>query len=369
MPSKGEQSVSGMKYRLALAAAIWASAIWLTIFPVFAEPQLPEDEEVRRILEKSLSVVEIDKEIARTQQQQTAISIKLAESQGELDMQKKSISKHQEEAGTVLRAYYTGERDFLLTALLSSDNLSSLLTMVDYFDFIFSNDQLTLNNYTKQYRELKKEVDKLDKQSDQLADVQKQLKQQRDRVSALQQDVDSRLSGRSDADKLRLLINEFNDYWNNVGLLEVKRYFSALSKAMNKMPSWVQDNKEMLEIDGFNYTLTVSADKLNTFLREQNELFNNFAFAFHNDSVEVSGKRDGMEVRITGHYTVEKSGAILFHVDELIFNGLALPDTTRRSLEEEFDLGFYPQKMVSFLRTKSVQIEDGKLIVKLSISL
>jgi hypothetical protein len=66
---------------------------------------------------------------------------------------------------------------------------------------------------------------------------------------------------------------------------------------------------------------------------------------------------------------VEKSGAILFHVDELIFNGLALPDTTRRSLEEEFDLGFYPQKMVSFLKTKSVQIEDGKLIVKLSISL
>ena len=136
MPSKGEQSVSGMKYRLALAAAIWASAIWLTIFPVFAEPQLPEDEEVRRILEKSLSVVEIDKEIARTQQQQTAISIKLAV-EGELDKQKKSISKHQEDAGRVLRAYYTGERDFLLTALLSSDNLSSLLTMVDYFDFIF----------------------------------------------------------------------------------------------------------------------------------------------------------------------------------------------------------------------------------------
>ena len=91
--------MSGMKYRLALAAAIWASAIWLTIFPVFAEPQLPQDEEVRRILEKSLSVVEIDKEIARTQQQQTAISIKLAESQGELDKQKKSISKHQEDAG------------------------------------------------------------------------------------------------------------------------------------------------------------------------------------------------------------------------------------------------------------------------------
>lgn len=361
--------MTGMKHRPALVIAICAIAVWLTIFPVFAEPQLPQDEEVRRILEKSLSVVEIDKEIARTQEQQAAISTKLVQSQDELDNQKESMTKYQEEAGAVLRAYYTGERDFWLTALLSSDNLSSLLMMVDYFDFIFSNDQLTLNTYTKQYRELKNEIAKLDKQSDQLSKVQKRLEEQRNRVAALQEDVDSRLSGRSDADKLRLMINEFNEYWNNVGLLEVKRYFSALSKAMNKLPGWVQENKDMLEIDGFNYTLTIPDEKLNTFLREQNELFNNFAFSFHNDSVEVNGKRDGMEVQLSGHYTVEETGSILFHVDELIFNGLALPDTTRQSLEEEFDLGFYPQKMVSFLKTKSVQIEDGKLIVKLSISL
>ncbi|MFC5651703.1 coiled-coil domain-containing protein [Paenibacillus solisilvae] len=361
--------MTGMKHRRTLVIVVCAIATWLTIIPVFAQPQQPVDEEVRRILEKSLSVVEIDKEIARIVQQQTAISTKLVQSQSELDKQKASIAEHQEKAGAVLRAYYTGERDFMLTAVLSSDNLSSLLTMVDYFDFIFSNDQLTLNTYTKQYRELKKEIDKLDAQSEQLAEVQKQLTEQRSRVAALQEDVDSQLSGRSDADKLLNMINEFNDYWKNVGLLEVKRYFSALSKAMNKMPAWVQDNKDMLEIDGFNYTLTVSDDQLNTFLREQNELFNNFAFAFHDDSVEVSGKRDGMEVKLSGHYTVEKTGAILFHVDELIFNGLALPDTTRHSLEKEFDLGFYPQKMVSFLRTKSVQTENGKLIVKLSISL
>ncbi|BBH21242.1 hypothetical protein Back11_25870 [Paenibacillus baekrokdamisoli] len=359
----------GMKRRPASALVVCAIAVWFTIYPVFAEPQVPNDEEVRRILEKSLSVVEIDKEIARTQLEQNRIKSKLADSQEELDKKEQLIEKQREDAGEVLRSYYTGERDILLTALLSSHSLPELLTIFDYFDFIFSNDKLTLNTYMKQYSELKKEMVKLDKQAAKLAEVQKELLTQRERVAALQKDVDDRLSGRSDADKLRLMMNEFNNYWKTVGLLEVKRYFSALSKAMNQMPAWIQNDKDMLAIDGFNYTLTIPEDKLNSFLREQNQLFNNFAFTFNNGSIQVSGKREGMEVKITGHYTVEDEGTILFHVDELFFNGLALPDTTRHALEEEFDLGFYPQKIISFLKTKSVQIEDGKLMVKLTISL
>ena len=63
------------------------------------------------------------------------------------------------------------------------------------------------------------------------------------------------------------------------------------------------------------------------------------------------------------------NGSILFHVDELIFNGLALPDTTRAQLEQQFDLGFYPSEIVSFLKAKSVEVKGNDLIIKLSISL
>ena len=137
---------------------------------------------------------------------------------------------------------------------------------------------------------------------------------------------------------------------------------------MDKMPTWVQNNKDML-IDGFNYTLTIPDAKLNAYLREQNALFDNFAFTFKQDKVIVSGKHDQLEVELSGHYSVETNGGILFHVDELIFNGLSLPDTTRQQLEKEFDLGFYPSQIVSFLKTKSVSMEDGKLIIRLAISL
>jgi hypothetical protein len=58
----------------------------------------------------------------------------------------------------------------------------------------------------------------------------------------------------------------------------------------------------------------------------------------------------------------------MFHVDHVVFNGLELPDTTRQALEEDFDLGFYPQKIVSFLHATEVSSADGILHVKLSLS-
>ncbi|MBM7565688.1 coiled-coil domain-containing protein [Paenibacillus sacheonensis] len=361
--------MQGTKRRWIAALTAGAIASWLAIYPVLAEPAVPQDEEIRSVLEKSLSVVEIDKEISRIQAEQSGVKAKLSSAQAELDMQQAAIDKKREDAGKVLRAYYTGERDVLLTAVLSARNLSALLTVMDYFDYIFSSDKTTLNDYTKQYKAIKKSIASLNAQSAQLDEVEARLQTQRSRVTALQNDVDAALSGRSDADKLRSLIDEYTDYWQNVGLVEVNRYFKALSKAMGHITAWVEKNKDMLDIDGFNYTLTIPDDKLNAFLREQNEIFDNFAFAFEPDKVIITGKRDDLEVELLGHYTLEKNGAIQFHVDELIFNGLALPDTTRKQLERQFDLGFDPAQIVSFLKAKSVAVENGTLVIKLSISL
>jgi hypothetical protein len=355
------------------AIAVCALAVWLTVFPVFAEapdpPQAPRDEETRTILEKSLSIVELDKEIARIEEQKSAISTALNSAEAKLAGQEKTVEQKREDAGRVLRAYYAGERDILLYALLSADSFSGLMTILDYLDTIFSSDKQTLDSYLKEYRELKTKVKQLDRQSAELDDIGRRLKAQRERMLQLQQDVDSSVNGRSDADRLRQLIGEITDFWQNVGLYEVKQYFNALAAAMKKLPEWVQDNKDMLQIDGFTYTLTIPEDKLNDFLRSQNPLFDNFSFSFGQGIVSVNGKRDSIEVGLAGHYTVQASGSLMFHVDRLLFNGLELPDTTRQSIEQQFDLGFYPQKIVSFLKAKSVTVEDGKLIVVLSVSL
>lgn len=339
--------------------------------PVSAEPLQTDGDDVHSMLEKSLSLVEIDKEIARIQQQKQALLLTLSDTERQLLNQQKLIDELQEQAGGVLRAYYMGDRDFLFTALLSSGSLSELLQIIDYVDILLASDKKTLNGYAKQYEQMKESREQLKEREAELSAMEHKLQAQRERVVALEQQLDEQLSGRSDAERLRLLIGELTSFWETAGIAEVEQYFKALSDAMKQLPAWIQDNDQYLDIEGFNYTLTIPQDDLNAFLRGQDEMFNRFSFEFGEGKVTATGKRDNMEISVTGHYTVQEEPAngIIFHVDELLFNGFALPDTTRDALEEQFDLGFYPGLIISFLKAKSVEIKDGELIVMLSVGL
>lgn len=166
------------------------------------------------------------------------------------------------------------------------------------------------------------------------------------------------------------LLNEFTRYWENIGIHEVKTYFKALSSAMNHLPQFVQSKSGMLTRKGMTYTLALKEEDLNTFLISQNELFKDFAFHFNKGQVTASGTSGGLTLTLTGHYTIENEpvNGLMFHVDNVVFNGLELPDSTRQSLEEEFDLGFYPEKIVSLLHATEVESKEGVLYVKLSIS-
>ncbi|MBD2870144.1 hypothetical protein IDH41_16275 [Paenibacillus sp. IB182493] len=352
-----------------------AAALLLAVFvalqtPASAAPD-PADDELHDLLEKSLSVVEIDKEIERIRKQQEQLTQEMADAERQLEQQEERIADKRDEAGSVLRAYYMGERDFLLAALISFDSLSDLLQMIDYAEFLFSHDKFTLDSYMEQYRKVKEGHERLETRKLELAAVESGLKLQRERVLDLERQLDEQLAGRSDADKLRLLMEELTSFWESAGIDEVKQYFQALSKAMQKLPEWVQSNKQLLEINGFQYTITVPEKEINAFLREQNDIFNNFSFEFSNGAVVARGQSDNMEIRISGHYTIENDpkNAILFHVDELLFNGFRLPDTTRQALEREFDLGFYPDLIVSFLKATSVEMKDDNLIIQLSLKL
>ncbi|MEC0179871.1 hypothetical protein P4H83_33950, partial [Paenibacillus favisporus] len=76
-------------------------------------------------------------------------------------------------------------------------------------------------------------------------------------------------------------------------------------------------------------------------------------------------------LQVQGHYSVEEQpqNSIMFHVDKLVFNGYELPDTTCRQMEEEFDLGFYPQQIVSFVKATEVKSTDKNLHVTLKLSM
>lgn len=338
---------------------------------IYADPIVPMDEATRQLLEKSLSIVEIDREIERIHARQSEIEQDQQQLELELNQKNSQITKQQDQAGAILRSYYMGERDFLYSALLSIKNISGLFLIYSYYDLIINHDKEVLNTYHSEYKDLQLTQQKMARNAAELEEMKNNLMQQRERVLVLQQSVNGSLETSSNPEAMQKMMNEFTLYWENVGLYEVKRHFRALASAMQDLPEFVQNTKGALRAKGSTYSISITEDQLNTFLRSKDELFNVFAFHFKDNIISASGQSGNLAITIEGNYSIinDPKNGIMFHVTKLVFNNLELPDTTRRALEEEFDLGFYPQRLISFVKATDVKISENLLHVTLELSM
>ncbi|WP_179090375.1 hypothetical protein [Paenibacillus sp. FSL R7-0337] len=333
-------------------------------------PSMPDDEATRKLLEQTLSSAEIEREIARITAEQQTLEHKAAALEEQAAAKQSNIADQQERAGAVVRAYYMGERDGLLTAFLSAKSISRLIALFDYYEIIMGQDRKTLTEYEMQYKDLKSTLTAARRSSQELAELKTALEAQQKRVLALDKEITGGIQASTDPESMERLLEEFSKYWENIGLHEVRKYFKALASAMKQLPEFVQSRDGVLVRKGMTYNLALSEKDLNEFLVTQNPLFEDFRFAFKDNSVSATGKSGGLSLSLTGRYTIQQEpvNGLMFHVDHVVFNGLDLPDTTRQALEEEFDLGFYPAKIVSFLQATEVASSDGILHVKLSLS-
>ncbi|MFB9280014.1 coiled-coil domain-containing protein [Cohnella cellulosilytica] len=336
------------------------------LLPVHAEPY---PEETRQLLEKSLSVVELNREIDRISALRSGAQADIERNERLLAEREMAIAVQREKAGHVLRSYYMGYKDFWMAALLHADSLPKIIRVWDTMDLIVQADHRTMNAYAEQYRELKSGYERLKREKDDLVAVESGLVAQRDRMNALRGDLDRELAASGDEQMLRKLMDELQAYWRNVGLYEVKQHFKALASAMTQLPDYVKKTPGIVQTNGLKTKLTLSDRQLNEFLRSQDSRFDDFSFKFDDGLLTMEGDNGHLQVTIQGRYTIENEpeNAIRFHVDKLVFNGLALPDTTRAELEQEFDLGFYPQKLIKYVKARSVEMEDGLLTVDLGI--
>ncbi|WP_244444686.1 coiled-coil domain-containing protein [Paenibacillus camerounensis] len=330
----------------------------------------PDNEETRRLLEKTLSSAEIEKEIARITAEQAVLEEKAAELTKQAAVKQTAISGQQERAGAIVRSYYMGERDGLLSAVLSAKSIGRVLALYDYYEIIIRQDHDILRKYEGEFKDLKATLSAAERSSRELEELKSALVEQQERVAALNEEIEGGIRASSDPESMSALLNEFTKYWENIGLHEVKTYFKALSSAMNRLPQFIQGRDGILTRKGMTYNLALKEEDLNEFLVSQNKLFEGFSFRFESGSVIASGSSGGLTLTLTGRYSIQEEpvSGLMFHIDSVVFNGLELPETTRRDLEDEFDLGFYPGKIVSFLHATEVESKDGVLYVKLSIS-
>lgn len=363
-----------IKYRFLpflLVIILFVSILTAPVSYSVQEPIMPDSEEARKILEDSLSIVEIDHEIERITARQQELEVTQRQLRERITVLEERIDERRDRADAVLRAYYMGERDHLLVMLLSAQSLSGFFRILDFYDMIIQNDQQVLQSYNQQYRELQASRASAERNAAELAQVKDSLLQQRERVLALQQQVDGALNTSGNPEAMRALIHEFTLYWENVGLYEVKRHFQALASAMENLPGFIQGSKNILSTNGKVYTINIHEDDLNGFLRSEDKLFETFAFRFEDGKVIASGESGNLSLLIEGRYSVvdEPQNAIMFEVERLVFNRLELPDTTRRSLQDEFDMNFYPKQLISFLKATEVSSSDQRLIVRMELDL
>lgn len=337
------------------------------VHPVLGAPS----QEANRILQDSLSVIEIDHEIERISQEQATLFHRQQELQSHLTAQQEQMTLQRNRAGSVLRSYYMGERDKLLSVVLGAKSLKQLLSLYDYYLLLISHDQDILQEYESNMRTMRETEKQVTQTALELETIKSNLLEQRKRIATLQSRVNDGVNSSGDPDTLRELISEMTAYWENIGVYEVNRHFKALAQAMQDLPQFIQQQQGAMITNGKTITINIRETDFNRFLKSENELFNHFNFSFKQDRIVVEGQQGSMKLRVEGHYTVENEpqNAILFHVDRLVFNGLELPDTTRNKLERDFDLGFYPQQLISYVQATEVHILEGTLEVQLELSL
>lgn len=336
-----------------------------------APPLVSGDEELQQILQSSLSIVEIDKEIERIKARLLTLEQQLADTELQLYEGEDAIEQKRKQAGKVLAAYYKGERINIYLSILKSKNIEQFLYSLEMIEYILSQDRRLLNSYIEEYEALKSLYEQFAAETEQLLAMEQDLQLQRQRVVELEEQIDVQLSGRSDAERVTMLIEQLTQFWEQQGIVQVKAYFEALAQAMNELPGWLQKNSQYLSNKGFNYKITLPEDALNQYLQDYDPMFAYFNFDFNEGSITAQGEKDGMAIEITGQYAVvdEPSNYIQFTMDKLYFNGFSLPDSTKQELAQQFDLNFYPSLLVKFLRAKSVEVTNDQLIIELKLSL
>lgn len=328
--------------------------------------EISADEEIRELLNKGLTIYEIDQELDRLTAKEEELTVEIQDVTQRISEQEVIVAAKREQAGKVLRTYYTGNRQHLWLLILKADNFYDALRTYYYLSMIYKYERKILQEHAEVYQELKRLLARLEEDRQELRRVKAEYLAQRERLIALQEQLDQELAARDDADAIKQQIEALTKVWEEEGLPIFRHYFRELAAIITKLPEeLIRGNK--ISLKSGRFVLSITDDELTEFFRRHNpEDFENFTFSFANDDFTAYGAKDNTAISISGYYEVqEEDNIILFHLTSLIYNSFELPDTTIRDLSEQFDLNFYPDylDMPFKIQAKEVVIEDGTLSI------
>jgi hypothetical protein len=337
--------------------------------PGAAEPTL---EETRALLQKGLNLAELDQEITRLSAQDGKLAEQIAATEQSISSNQDKVEKTREHAGKVLRAYYMGERVNIWMLVLSARSMSDAISIYEYFNLLVENDHRALNTYADSYTSLVASRALLQEERQELAEIKASFVIQREKALTIAQEIEAVIATSPDGEILRHELDRFTVEWKEKGVPMFRRYLASISEAMQNLPELLTGKNATtyikdIDLKAGSMVFEISDADLTAFFRSKNPLFNNISFRFENDELYASGRENGVDVSIKGHYTIENKNVnkLQFHVDELTYSDFVLPEPSNRSLEEEFDLGFTPSLFLKGIKVTEVSMQNSVLRLKI----
>ncbi|MCD1261526.1 hypothetical protein B5M42_022240 [Paenibacillus athensensis] len=343
----------------------------LAVLPpaAYAEEADTPSAETNALVQKGLTIFEIDREVARLNDKDAAIAAQIGQAELDITAQDAKVQATRKHAGGVLRAYYMGSRSSLWMMMLSANSLADALRLFEYLQMIVTNDRKALNAYTESYKQLTTLKSGLEDSRVALQMTKVAYLKQRERLVSLQAELDRELAENKEAQAIMQRIQALNDQWQHQGLPLFQQYFNGLSVAFMDLPKLLADGSR-LDMSSFkNPVFTLTDSDFNAFLQQTNrELFQTLQFRFAPNELVASGGKDGHTLELHGSFALIKGPSmneVRFQVNRMLFDGYELPDTTVQDLMSRFPLAFQPKAFIPAIDVDTVTMDNGKLVVKL----
>lgn len=333
----------------------------------------PTPDELRQLLQKSLTVYELDQEIARLTVREQNLSEQLSSLEQQMSTIAAEMEITRERAGRVLRAYYMGDRPQFWMMLLSADSLSDLLTMYDYMSLMVSNDRRVLSAHAETYDKLELAKAELEATRAALGEIKQLFIVRRDEMLKLQQEIDEQVAQSEYGDQLQQEIERFTKEWEEVGIPLLRKYVAGIVLAMENVPELLTGENASKYVKSANLLsrtmkFEISDTDLTAFFHAKNPELQNLQLQFDDGLFIASGKEGDLEATIKGRYVISNDPVnhLEFIVEELIYQGFILPETSNQALQEEFGMGFVPSEFIPNLSVTEIRMDDGKMGLSLS---
>lgn len=332
-----------------------------------AAPAQRQMDELQSLLEKGLSIYEIERELGRIQAKISETDASIQQMHENMDRLQLEIEANYERAGEVLRQYYMGDRIEFISLLLQVRSMSDFLIFYDWVQILIDRDRKYLEQYQSSLEEENILLAELQSEQERWVQLEQSYSAELKRVTALQAELDKELQSVPDAELVTAEISRLTEDWENNGLPWFRTYFQTLANTIHHLPEWLMTQSDALSFERQHIAVHLSDDALNQFLLEHNDLFEGILFHFDQEQIRIEGEREQVALKISGsyvhQYSEETGNRLDFQIDEMYYNDYKLPDTTAKELKEQFDLSFYPDKMTPLLRFKEFVQEEGKLII------